>query len=206
MGAIDLPRSVFDENRRTDEERAYFDLIDRTAEAKTDLMITNGRPSHAVYLIYKFLQSAIESVQIFTGNLKRTHNGVSAYGDPVLAETAINFLRKPNTSLSIIIAEEPDLNEGDRIEEHPFLSRILETIPNANLTVYANTRREIPKPELHFMVMDHQAYRIENDTDNIIALANFGNPSPISVLDLFFQRCTTVCDMVLPLREEIAAE
>ena len=190
-------RSIFDEDTRTDEEKAYFDLIDRSAVDKTDLLITNGKPSHAIYLIFKFLETATERVLILTPNLKRTLDGVYAYEDPKLANAAVDFLRKPNTRLSILVGSDPDLGEVESINQHPFIARILEMSNAPGLDVYMNTERRIPRRDFHFVVMDQQAYRIETDTERVKALANFGDPKPIGTLSQFFNACTEACEKVV---------
>lgn len=187
-------RSIFDEDTRTDEEKAYFDLIDRAAVDKTDLLITNGKPSHAVYLMFKFLETATERVLILTPNLKRALDGVYAYEDPKLANAAVDFLRKPNARLSILVGSDPDLDEGESINQHPFIARILEMSNTPRLDVYMNTEGRMPRRDFHFMVMDQQAYRIETDTERVKALANFGDPKPIGTLSQFFGACAEVCE------------
>ena len=47
-----------------------------------------------------------------------------AYADPEIAGSAIEFLRKENSSLSIIILEEPDVEPGQPIGSHPLLDAI----------------------------------------------------------------------------------
>ena len=104
------PRSIFAAESVNEEERLYFKMIDAAFKAKEDRNISNGKPAHAVYLLHKLLDNAEKSVRIFTGNLSRTFNGVSAFADPEMANAAVNFLRQEHSVLSILVADDLDID------------------------------------------------------------------------------------------------
>ena len=172
------PRSIFPVRNADDDEQLYFKMIDRAMVDKTDKAISNGKPGHAVYLLHKFLENAQRSVRIYTGNLMRVFDDVLAYAEPELVKSAISFLGKENSKLSIIIVDKPDVDEGQEIEEHPLLAAILEAESDGyikgKVEVSRGTREDWDGLEYHFAVMDDDATRLEVDTENAQAYVNFG--------------------------------
>lgn len=118
-------RSIFLSGNTTEEEQEYFRLIDEIAGKQESRIISNGRPAHAVYLLYKFFHCARHKIGICTGRLLQELPGktdsVLAYADPALARAAIHFLGRENTELSIIVADKDGLDTDGQPESHPFL-------------------------------------------------------------------------------------
>ena len=110
-------RSIFQDP--SDEECRYFKAVDRAFHDQEDRVISNGVPSHAVYLIYKFLITAKKSVSIYTGKLARSIDNVSVYQDKLVILAAIRFIRNFAANLSVVIADELDIPEGAQINQHP---------------------------------------------------------------------------------------
>ena len=155
------------------DERLYFEMINAAMEARENKLISNGKPAHAVYLLHKFLASAERSVRIYTGKLSRVFDGVLAYGDPELARSAIQFLQKENSSLSIIIVEDLDVEEGRSIKDHPLLAAISEAEIRGSLNVSRGNPDDWENFQYHFVVMDEEAVRVEYDTNKAQAFVNF---------------------------------
>ena len=168
-----LTRDIFES--ADEEEQLYFEMIDRVARDRSDQVISNGRPAHAVYLLHKFFEIAEQSIKIFTGRLSQAHDGVLAYANPKLADAAVNFLQKANTSLSIVIADRLDVAEGESSSNHPFLTRIWNSEPKGQFEVYQALKNESPILPYHFLVMDGSAIRVEMNTEDVTAIASFNS-------------------------------
>ena len=205
------PRSIF--LNPTEEEELYIRAIDNVFQKDSKQVISNSKSGHAVYLIHKFLENAVRSVKICTGRLAREVGGVSAYGDPKLAESAIKFLRKPDVQLSIIILDERghDLGEGKGLDSHPFLKRICEESPTlkGTLTAYQVSQDWYKKLAFrhHFLVMDDIALRLEMhekraDTSSTKAIATLHDKEfAESVADVFaWIRGNSTCLLTIPAR------
>ena len=169
-----VSRSIFPVETAEEEERLYFEMINAALEARENKLISNGKPAHAVYLLNKFLASAERSVRIYTGKLSRTFNGVLAYADSELARSAVQFLQKENSSLSIIIAGDPDVEEGQSIENHPLLAAISTAAISGSVNVSRGNSDDWEGFHYHFIVMDEEAVRVEYDTNKARAFVNFG--------------------------------
>lgn len=159
------PRSIFSDP--TEEEKLYFGAIDGVFQEDSKRVISNSKPGHAVYLIHKFLENAEHSIKICTGRLAQEVEGVWAYGDPKLAESAIKFLQKPDTELSIILLDEegPELKEEENLADHPFLGRIKQASDKLKgmLNVFQVSNEWYSQFSFrhHFLVMDNHALRVE---------------------------------------------
>ena len=169
-------RRVFSRETAGEEEQAYFRLIDDALKYKANRKISNCKPAHTVYLLNKFLSSAQRSVRIYTGRLARSIGAVRAYADPEIAGSAIKFLRKENSSLSIIILGEPDVEPGQPIGSHP----LLYAISNADgirgtVSVFRSNSSDWNEFPFHFTIMDSEAARIEFDGNSTDAVAKFGD-------------------------------
>ena len=173
------PRSIFPVRNADDEEQLYFKMIDTSMAVKEKKIISNGKPAHAVYLLYKFLTEAQQSVRIYTGNLMRVFDDVLAYAEPELVRSAISFLGKENSKLSIIIVDEPDVDEGQEIGEHPLLAAISEAQRDGHIKgkvkVSRGTQEDWEGFEYHFAVMDGEAMRLEVKPNKAQAYVKFGD-------------------------------
>ena len=168
-------RDIFED--ATDEERRYFQLVDRAMEAADPSEpISNGKPAHAVYILNTFLQNAEEHVRICTGTLARTFDGVLAYGNHTLVQSAHRFLSKPDTRLSIIIVDAPDIDDGQGIEHHPLLAG-LKDVDEGRLRVSSLRGDTAADFNHHFVVMDSEALRVEVEPDKAKAFVIFGDES-----------------------------
>ena len=169
-------RSIFPVRTATEEERLYFNMVDSAFEVNQEKTISNGQPAHAVYLLYKLLTGARRRIVIYTGQLKRTLDGVLAYGDPALAKAAVRFLERPGTELSVAVAGELDVNCGfTNATDHPFVKTIVEAADRIKGTFNLYDASEAATFEYHFAVMDEKAFRVEVDTRNAQAYASFGD-------------------------------
>lgn len=153
-------RSIFGAGM-SDEEEEYFFAVDDVMEARQRRFISNGKPAHAVYIVYKFLDMARRRVDICTSHLSRTFDGVLAYAEPRLADAAVGFLRRGG-ELSIYIQDEPDLRPGEDLSSHPLLAAISDAdlgTGAGRVRVYLNELE--PKFDYDFIVMDGENVRFE---------------------------------------------
>ena len=165
-------RSVFDKVRRNEDERLYFGMIDRAMEARGYRVISNGKPAHAVYLIYKLFKAAQREVKILTGELAQTLDDVLAYGDPEICAAMVDFLRRGG-KLSILVEKDMDLRGGS----HPLVTAVVDAGLADRLAV-AQPQDDFRKHPWshHFLLMDGTALRIETDAEKAKALVNFNDP------------------------------
>ena len=171
-------RSIFPIEKASEEEKLYFCMVDDALENNTDKAFSNGKAAHAIYLIYKFLVSAQQSIRIYTGRLSQAFDGINAYADPVLADAAIKFLSKEGSRLSIIIADNIDVGSGQSSDEHPLLAAIKKADIKGSVKVSQENKtagNESLSP-YHFIVMDDTAVRVETDTEKGEAYVNFRDP------------------------------
>jgi len=193
--------SVFDKNQWTVEQRRYFEYIHRCALLSKDQWISNGKPSHAIFLVGKFLELATSKVRILSGSLKRESdietvgNGgkLPIYADTGLLDRVENFLTQDEgVELSIITERPIDLPPEAELAEHPLIKRVLSLKEQGRLKGRF-ALRQLSYPDAfvksfghHFAVMDQDAYRLETDTDNAKAVANFGREDKPKELNHFF--------------------
>lgn len=175
-------RSIFLSGNTTKDEQEYFRLIDEIAGKQESRIISNGKPAHAVYLLYKFLHCARRRISICTGRLLQELPGktgsVLAYADPVLARAAIHFLGRENTELSIVVADKDGLDTEGEPQSHPFLKALVDAGAAVKGTVTVAASRNDPMEAFpyHFLVMDDTALRVEIDTESAEAYVNFNDP------------------------------
>ena len=163
----DTPISIFDRDAVTAEERLYFEMIDRAADAAQDRVISNGRAQHAVYLIRKFFDTAERNVRVYSGKLARDLNGVLAFGDPAVCNAAVDFLSRNEKNRLGIVVEEP-INW-----RHPLLTAVHEA--GLSKQVSLSGLQSEPIIAFHFLLRDDAAFRVEVDKDKAEALVNFND-------------------------------
>ena len=185
-------RSIFPVDSATEEEQLYFNMVDMVFEAKDEKTISNGRPAHAVYLLYKLLSGASRRVRIYTGRLKQTFDGVLAYKDPCLAAAAVHFLERPGTELLVALADNLDVPDGCEPKDHPFIEAILEAHGRINGKLRLYDASETGLFEYHFAVMDEKAFRVDVDVDRAQAYASFGDAEFAEVVARVFDRIVGV--------------
>ena len=184
-------RSIF--LKSTPDEDAYFKMIQFYANEEEDRIISNGKLAHAVYLINTLLKHARQSVKICTGRLKQDNEEIYAYADKEIAESAISFLSKEGSRLSIVVADPKglDLKQGQtRSDDHPFVRAIVDARERIKGTLeVSQLDKDIYEQfPYHFVTIDGRALRIEVDTDKAQAYVNFNDPNYANQLGVVFSR------------------
>lgn len=174
----------------------YYSLLDAALENKTDAVLSNGRPEHARFIIQRFLEHAKGTVRLFTGQLKRTFNGVQIYEDKTIRKVAKEFLGREGTRLAILLQNDIDVEEGEA-ENHPLVKDILEAAQRHELKGTLEIRKASDNDvewlctsdfPYHWMVMDEEAYRLETECEQAKASVNFGDPKMAEALAKLFDR------------------
>ena len=171
------------------EEQLYRDMVDRAFKRSDTRSFSNGKTEHAAYLIRRFFDHAASTVRLHCGSLAKEMEGVQVYESPDLISSALDFLRRRDTRLLIVLQGRID---ADSFDEHPLLGAIAGAEPAVRGTtrVYKHgiqmgidgNRVTFP----HFMVMDQKGYRIELDAKKVLASANVNDVSQSQRLAKFF--------------------
>ena len=189
--------NAFDDRTWDRAERAYFDYVDGVMARGKDERFSNGKPWHAVYLIFKFLQAAQQRVRIFSGTLVRTtHDGVQVYDEPRVIEAACGFLRRPGTALRIALEKDIDSPDHDA-DRHPLVTAVRQLKDQDRLRGCLEVRRvnEETLDSLrernvlhHMMLMDERGWRLETDPNptDVKAIVNAGNAEEAGILGRAF--------------------
>ena len=173
------------------DEQLYRDMVDRAFKGNDPRSFSNGKPEHAAYLIGRFFDHATSTIRLYCGSLARAMNGVQVYASSDVIGSALEFLRRPNTRLLIVLEKEIDAHSRD---EHPLLRAISRAEPQVGGTTHVYTNgvqmggNGNPVTIPHFMVMDQKGYRIEVDTRKVIASAKVNDVSQSQTLTRFFDQ------------------
>ena len=161
-----------------EDDAGYYAMVDRAFESRESRDIGNSRPNHAACIIHKLLDQAQSKVVIYCGHLKQDKGGVFIYGSPSIIDAARKLLRKPGSTLSIVVEKDVDVDDGQQPEAHPLIASIQMEADRGWLQgrfdVMALPPDETLLPQ-HFVVMDDRAYRLETDGDTASAIVNFGD-------------------------------
>ena len=194
-------KSIFPLEEMDSYEQAYFKMIDRFIESSNPESFSNGKPAHAIYLLYKFLMSAKESMRVCSSRLERIHEGWKAWSEPAIADAAISFLSKPNTCLSILIVGKEGLDSDPNLEDrHPFLQRLEEDKNKIKGKVVVIEANEGLKPQLDndYCVVDEKHVRLELDPgQTVAAIGTFNNPEIGEGLASAFDKCQELSNRTL---------
>ena len=183
---------TWDEN-----ERAYFAEINTAFSAPAQLLVGNGKPAHAAYLIEKFLTNAEQEVRLFSGCLKREAQGVALYGNPHIHEAMRGFFER-NGKLTILLEDDIDVDDGSP-GSHPMIVNArawVDGIDNGKVLKdfldIRKARREsiesLMKDDFHhhWMVMDQRVFRLETNIDAYKAAVGFGRSEVAKALAVMF--------------------
>ena len=163
--------SAFDESTWNDKERSYFESVDVAMREKLSIPFNNGRPLHAVYLIYNFFLYAQREIRLFSDSLLRKatmapDEGMLVYSDPHVLDAVKCFLEKSDVRLKMIVSKDVD----ESMETHPLLNMI-ESLKREGVLKGQCTLHRLDEKDLRIMedrekyfnllLMDDKAYRIE---------------------------------------------
>lgn len=150
------------------DRELYEQMVNRAFKRGSTHQFSNGKPEHAAYLIQQFFRHAQSTIRIFSGNLTINWNATPIFGANATTRAAIQFLRNPHTELRIVVDRGLDRSH---LGTHPFIAALED--PDARLRGKFEVRQaQIPgQVPAHFLVMDHEGYRLETNPDDIGARA-----------------------------------
>lgn len=149
------------------ERRRYYETIDRCAQTKENLLISNSNERHAAYLISQFFKYAQSEVCILTGSF---YEGV--YNSKELIDEAVNFLKR-DSKHQLRLAYQNDVPE-EEILSRQFIKNI-EDDPERRGGFEVWDSSVSSKGLNHFAVMDKSGFRFETDSRKRRGIANFGD-------------------------------
>ena len=200
---INYPPGIFSYMER-EGESFYADYVDRAMLERRNVTFSNGRPLHAVYLIYKFFMQAQCEVRLFSGQLLRQvpkgrldDEGLPVYGNRDVLGAVRRFLRQQGTHLKVVLANNLDVGDGQGAEDHPLVKTVI-GLQNDGLL---NGRCDIEQLDAgylrrlqddgvgyHMVLMDQSAYRLETGPDAAEALVNVNDEDMTKKLASFYDR------------------
>jgi hypothetical protein len=163
------------------DELEYRALVHRLASARTDQRIPNGKAIHAAIVLEAMFARASAEMRVFSGALSP-----ATYDVAFLREAARRFLKRPGTSLKVLIQER--LRE---VFDRPFLR---ELIGFPGLSVRFALGAYARPDAKHIAVMDSVGYRFELDHSNTSAVANFNEPRVAMELASVFDRAFSIAE------------
>ena len=186
-----------------EKERAYFSEIDAAFSAPGPLLVGNGKPAHAAYLIEKFLTNAERKVRLFSGCLSQRAQGVVLYGNPHIHEAMRGFFARSG-KLMIVLEDDIDVGEG-RPGNHPMIAaaRAWADANSEALAGFLDIRkaseesiRALVEDDFHhhWMVMDQRVFRLETHIDTYKAAVGFGRPDVAKALAVVFDSLFDLAD------------
>lgn len=187
----------FDSNTWNEEERRYFEHVDRALRFRINRVISNGRVEHAAYIIHKLLISAQRKVRIFSGRLSRTYNGFNVYSNDQIIKAIEKFLSLPGSELTVILEHELDIESHETIKDHPVVHVVDEAKQTGRLRGKFEIRQASEEAthflrekdySNHWMLMDNEAYRLETNTEQAGAHVNFADAKTAGALAIIFDK------------------
>jgi hypothetical protein len=146
-------------------------LKDYKAEVKRAAVKRNGKPvynaslEHASIIVENMFEHAHSNVCILSGALN-----ARVYGREEVVEQAKLFLADPSHKVRILLEDGSVANRSG----HPFFEA-LDQSENMEIRCLPLATQE--QYNFHFMVMDDDSYRFENDRSKCAAVAAFGDPA-----------------------------
>lgn len=191
--------SIFDDSQPADHDtKLYFELIDRLAKKPKDLLVSNGLPEHAAYLIFTLLENAKKNIALYTSTLAKAIGGVRIFSDTNIINAAVNFLETPNTTLQILVSDQLELAEGLEPKDHPFVNAIVSDKNVHGSFGISRISDDSMKFQYPFLVVDESAFRVELEPSEARAVANFNEPKFATRLNKLFQHLAQSATPLLP--------
>ena len=192
-------KSAFNEAKQSEDDLAYFEVVNDRFESGKASTLANSNPAHAIYIIKKLIDRAEEHVKVYSGCLQRvssnpSHQGLMLYSDPYLIDSFEKFLRRcKHCSLQIVVENDVDYDEN---RSHPLLS-MLTSLKSEHEVGSANIRRIDPDfldrmkehdTNRHLVMVDSKFIRIEISHEDSAAIVVFHDNETIGQLSDFFDR------------------
>ena len=186
----------------TEDEAFYIDYVNRLSEKPRNAPFSNGRPFHAVYLIYKFFKRAQHDVRLFSGKLKRrvepgkSDGGLPIYENEHVLGAVTDFLGKEGAHLKIVLEEGIDIDASQEPKDHPLVKRIADMKAKGllrgclDIRTLTDSGKQWLKDndyEHHMLLMDKSAYRLEVEPQGAKAFVNMDDAKTTGAMVGFFE-------------------
>ena len=186
----------FDPATWSERERYYFEHADAALKDKTNVLISNGKPEHAVFLTHSFFMHAKHRIRLFSGRLSRIYGNVHVYGNRHIVK-ALRQLLSDEKTISIVLECPIDVDPDQSVSDHPMVQTASELRQEGKLRGLLEIRQADQDAIdfltthnflYHWMVMDETAFRLETDIEHTKAHANFGDFKMAATLAGLFDR------------------
>lgn len=159
----------------------YRKMVKKLADAKSGQLIPNGGTDHAEVLIENIFSHAQNVVRIFSGELNSR-----VYGSASVLAKAKEFLKSGTSKkIKILIQDTGAFNE-EYLAAHDLVKTCKEVSRNAcEIKLASENDREIGS---HFVIMDHQGYRIEPDRMKPTGVGCFNDSKRATALSVFYDK------------------
>ena len=141
----------------------YRELVRSAVRTRSGEPVYNGSVEHATVLAETFFSNAEREVCILSGDLNPR-----VYGNPEVVRQAKLFLADAGHSAKFLIEDENNLD----FKNHPFLEGVKD-FSNVEFRVVPTVVQK--SYNYHFMTMDDDSYRFEQDRAKTQAIAAFGD-------------------------------
>ena len=168
----------FDKDANMDNaDKGFRDIVDQCYKKDLNRVIPNSAISHAAYLTYKLLKSAVKHkrrhVRIISGQLDK-----SVYNQ---LEGVLEECQKANVKMQVVVLE-----GVDDPQENLFYKSLL-GYDNADCYEPTNANEiAIAGGTPHMLLVGNHSFRYETDTQTHRARANFKNPGFVKILNEYF--------------------
>lgn len=150
----------------------YREKVFALMKSKSSALVSNGAPEHAAALFECFFMNATRSVTIFCRNLSP-----AVFGRPEVIAAAVGAVSR-DVKLDIVCQEEP-------VSPSKFRETVSKTSPNS-IRVFPN----LEDFKENFAIMDGCAFRYEDDSSKVNAVASMNRPDLCARLLTIFGHLT----------------
>lgn len=148
--------------RRPMTLKSYARRVRLAALLRDGEPLYNGSIEHATVLASALFEHSSSEVSVFSGKLN-----AQVFGKDRVIERARIFLSTPERKVRIIVESPDDIDWKD----HPFIKAFGD---NSDVEIKGLSNEYVNLP-YHFMVMDQDSYRFEEDKNEPTAIASFGD-------------------------------
>lgn len=188
---------IFNREQWTESECQYYELVRKCSGSRQDTNLSNSKSSHAIFLINELIRTATSTVKIYSGQLLQKTPGE----DPQKLFSNTYIIDAVNRFL---LTDTPEIKRFDIVVEtgvdggwdrHPLVLSIQKLFKSRKLNATCSIRDLTEQGSKlldehgannHFVVSDDSAFRLEIDSKQHKAIANFGDVKLASKLGRSF--------------------
>ena len=162
----------------------YQKAIELANSSKNNHVFPISTPEHASIILSTIFEHSKEEVNILAGNLSGTVSNSKTYLD------ALDSYLKSGKTLRVLLTDMPNINSlaYQLIEKHSKLPDAKIELRIATEVAKYNIAESFDNKYVHFVVGDDSRFRLETDSTNYQAFANFNDPVYARKLNEIFDR------------------